>query len=260
MGFQHLECDSSAKLIEEVMRVTREFEMRHLPGAIPFFRGHASTAYQLLPSLFRRAEDGEYSDYDEENFYYEFRARAGALLNPTLTSWDILFLMQHHRVPTRILDWTESFATALYFALENATSDVDVWMLDPYMLNNHLLSIDEILDVEADIGREYFDLFVKKPREEEPGWPAAAIYPRRQIARLASQHGLFTLHVARQPLEDMEGAEWLTRFRLSGGAAEEARRFLGVMGVNDFSLFPDLDGLGKLLRKRIRAGVPNPYR
>jgi hypothetical protein len=31
------------------------------------------------------------------------------------------------------------------------------------------------------------------------------------------------------------------------------------MGVNDFSLFPDLDGLGRLLRKRIRAGVPDPY-
>jgi hypothetical protein len=136
MGFQHLECDSSAKLIEEVMRVTREFELRHLPGAIPFSRGHSSTAYQLLPGLFRRAADGDYSDYDEENFYHEFCARAGALLSPNLSSWDILFLMQHHRVPTRILDWTESFATALYFALENATSDIDVWMLDPYMLNN----------------------------------------------------------------------------------------------------------------------------
>lgn len=260
MSFQHLECDSWAKLIEEVMRVTREFDLRHLPGAIPFFRGHGSTAYQLLPSLFREVDDGYYSDYDEENFYHEFRARAGALLNPGFSSWDILFLMQHHRVPTRLLDWTESFSTALYFALENATDDVDVWMLDAYMLNKHLAKVDEILDVETDIGPEYFDLFIKRPREKRPGWPTAAIYPRRQMARLASQHGLFTLHVARQPLEAMEGAEFLTRFRLSGSAAEETRRFLGVMGVNDFSLFPDLDGLGRFLRKRIRAGVPDPYR
>jgi hypothetical protein len=260
MGFQHLECDSSAKLIEEVMRATRQFEMRHLPGAIPFFRGHSSTAYQLLPSLFRQMDDGYYSDYDEENFYYEFRARAGSLLNPGLSSWDILFLMQHHRVPTRLLDWTESFSTALHFALENATCDIDIWMLDPYMLNKHSANIDEILDVEANITREYFDLFVKKPREAQPDWATAAINPRRQSARLASQHGLFTLHVARQPLEDMGGAEWLTRFRLSGNAADEAHRFLRVMGVNDFSLFPDLDGLGRLLRKRIKAGVPDPYR
>jgi hypothetical protein len=254
MGVQHLECDSWATLLDEVMRVTREFEMRHAPGAIPFFRGHPSTAYQLLPGLFRRMDHGPYADYDEENFYYEFRARAGALLNPGLSSWDVLFLMQHHGVPTRLLDWTESFSTALHFALENATGDADVWMLDPYLLNTRLLNNGEILDVEADILGEYFDLFVKKPREKQPAWQTAAIYPRRQIARLASQHGLFTLHVARQPLEDVGSAEWLTRFHVHAGAVGEARRFLSVMGVNDFSLFPDLDGLGRFLRKRIKGG------
>jgi hypothetical protein len=254
MSFQHLECDSWAELIEQVMRVAREFELRNLPGAIPFFRGHSSTAYQLLPSLFRPINQGHYSDYDEENFYFEFRARAGALLNPSFSSWDILFLMQHHRVPTRLLDWTESFSTALYFALQDAAGDIDVWMLDPYMLNAHMANYNEILDVEADIIHEYFNFFVKKPRDKQPDWPAAAIYPRRRIARLASQHGLFTLHVARQPLEDFEGSEWLTRFRLNGSAAGEAHRFLRVMGVNDFSLFPDLDGLGRFLRKRIIVG------
>ena len=80
-----------------------------------------------------------------------------------------------------------------------------------------------------------------------------AAAPRRQIARLASQHGLFTLHLTEGALEDLE-KPWLTRFRLSEPAVVDASRFLRVMGVNDFSLFPDLDGLSRFLRKRIKGG------
>jgi hypothetical protein len=162
--------------------------------------------------------------------------------------------MQHHGVPTRLLDWTESFATALYFALEGARDEIDIWMLDPYLLNQRVANSEDILDVETGLNAEYFDLFIEPDRSEQRrDWTAVAIYPRRQIARLASQHGLFTLHFSRDPLEDLK-APWLTRFRLSGIAVEEARRFLRVMGVNDFSLFPDLDGLSRFLRKRIRGG------
>jgi hypothetical protein len=248
-------CNSWQKLLKEVMRATADFESRwNSPSAVPFFRGHSSSNYQLLPGLFRPNKNGFYNEYDEKNFYYEFRARAGSLLNPSYSSWDVLFLMQHHRVPTRLLDWTESFATALYFALEGAVHDIDIWMLDPYSLNKHTANEKNILDVEADLKIEYFDLFIEpKDNQEQPNWTTVAIYPRRQIARLASQHGLFTLHNDRQPLENAS-VPGLLRFRLSGVAAAEARRLLKVLGVNDFSLFPDLDGLSKFLRERISGG------
>jgi len=207
----------------------------------------------LLPGLFRHAATGLYNPYDEKNFYYEFRARAGALLNPGFTSWDVLFLMQHHGVPTRLLDWTESFATALYFALEGATSDADIWMLDPYLLNQQEGNTGDIIDVQSHFEAEYFDLFIEPDGRKQLSGTAVAIYPRRQIARLASQHGLFTLHLEGVALEDQQ-EPWLTRFRLSAPAVPEASRFLQVMGVNDFSLFPDLDGLSRFLRKRIKGG------
>ena len=254
MPYQRIDCGSWDQLLSEVMRVTQEFEWRYSASAVPFFRGHSSSSFQLLPGFFRRTSGTSYRDYDEKNFYYEFRARAGALLSPSFSSWDVLFLMQHHGVPTRLLDWTESFATALYFALEGASSDVDIWMLNPYLLNEQVAGNEQIIDVGSNLQEEYFELFVEpKAVGARPPWTTVAIYPRRQIARLASQHGLFTLHFTDMALEDYD-EPWLTRFRLSASATAEATRFLKVLGVNDFSLFPDLDGLSRFLRKRIKGG------
>jgi hypothetical protein len=258
MSYRRVDCGTWDEFLAAVLEASREFEQRYSESAVPFFRGHASSGYRLEPGLYRPLGPRYYADYDEQNFYYEFRARAGALLSPSFTSWDVLFLMQHHGVPTRLLDWTESFATALYFALQGADAEIDIWMLDPYALNAQAAGRPDILDVETHLAADYFEAFIQPGgRGKLPPGPALAIYPRRQIARLASQHGLFTLHLedqyGRRPLEDLE-EPWLTRIRLDGAALPEANRFLKVMGVNDFSMFPDLDGLSRYLRKRIRGG------
>jgi FRG domain len=58
-------------------------------------------------------------------------SQASLLLSPHERGpWTLLFWMQHYGIPTRLLDWTRSFGTALFFALNSAEPPEDsccVW-------------------------------------------------------------------------------------------------------------------------------------
>ncbi len=63
-----------------------------------------------IDSVKEQMEFGEF----EECF---FRAKARELNNSIYDDWDILFYMQHHGIKPRLLDWSDSFSVAVYFAL-----------------------------------------------------------------------------------------------------------------------------------------------
>ncbi|HEV2800800.1 MAG TPA: FRG domain-containing protein [Pyrinomonadaceae bacterium] len=92
----------------------------------PFFRGHADSSWTLLPSVGRYEwiwEPNNPEDSAEEALYFDFLTRAGSLLPENSSSWSNAFIMQHYGLPTRLLDWTETFSVALYFAIKNANEE-----------------------------------------------------------------------------------------------------------------------------------------
>src|SRR5437899_71081 len=103
-----------------------------------YFRGHSDGNWSLVPGLarLRRAYlDGMGLPAVEENLYFGFVTGAGELLPHENDSWANLFTMQHHGLPTRLLDWSESFAIALFFALREPARTPAVWVLNPFRLN-----------------------------------------------------------------------------------------------------------------------------
>lgn len=212
-----------------------------LGSDLVYYRGQADASWYLLPGLARV----DRSTVIERISYFDFVTRAGDLLPEMSSSWNTLFAMQHHGLPTRLLDWTETFAVALYFALKGTSRDAAVWLLNPFELNRHTYQENALLR-PTDLGHSYYDFFIAE--EQTLGAPVVAISPLRHNPRLNRQRGGFTLHGdLTRPLEELAPSV-LRKIVIPVEVQKEAREFLKMAGVSEFTLFPDLDGLARELR------------
>ena len=84
------------------------------------------------------------------------------------------------------------------------------------------------------------------------GWELpVALYPVQRSERLQSQRGYFTIHGdSRKTLNNLVSDNILVSVDIPIEAINEAKNFLSLAGINDYSMFPDLDGLARDLHKK----------
>lgn len=214
-----------------------------------WWRGQKWWSWELTPSAYRNGRGKQF----ETSANIRFRQRAHIRIkNPPSAddqfSW--LFIMQHHRLPTRLLDWTESPLVALYFATDTYKDDnrtdkegAALYALSPYSLNQSVLGERGLLLPEDPRAIEAIDsAFNRTINGKEI---VLAIRPPEQFLRMMSQLSVFTIHGEGKLIENIEDNDnYLIKYRIPSASKEKIRKELKQLGIRESNLFPDLDHLG----------------
>lgn len=262
------EKDAWQDFLQNILRAKKELDEEKTEFCEIWYRGLSRSDHRLLPSLFRNYlepnEDDTWTHIweGEQDLYFEFASRARELHGVVDDDWDILCTMQHYGVPTRLLDWTETLAVGVYFALHGFSKGPGiptvfdpkappcVWLLNPYELNVYSAGGARDLFDPKNLGWDegekayygYSELFF----EGGMCWDdPIAIYPRQRTTRMQVQRGWFTIHgdnfVDMTMLEHQD--KFLRRVDIPLAAEAAAREYLISAGIELFTLFPDLSNL-----------------
>jgi hypothetical protein len=231
-------------------------------GTKLWYRGISNNStHRLSPGLYRHTGGLAFDELHklEKRIISEFRYQSPPFSDRIPTDdLELLFLMQHFGVPTRLLDWTENPLVALFFAVVHGyggapdDEDAAVWALNPISMNEfalkHVSHKGGALQINDSSARGY------RPESEDINAQPIAIYGVHNSPRIVSQRGVFVIFGSNlSPLDEnaeLEAASALSKIEIPKGSRGALRSSLTSIGLTDSTVFPDLDGLAREIRRR----------
>lgn len=227
-----------------------------------WFRGHRDITWRLEASAFR----SEKHRSAERAMLARFRQEAAAAgLQYAFDDWGWMTFAQHHALPTRLLDWSQSPLVALFFACEPGMEkekntpepDGEFFVLHPNELNEEAGDNDgghpRLLSDNDSKLKDY----LPAKDAENPSKPRAVVAPL-VFDRIRFQTGTFTVAQvsnASQTPEPLRKANALQAFTVPGDQKPELRTQLDSLGFNQVSIYRDLDRIAKRIKDGHGRGI-----
>jgi hypothetical protein len=263
------------KSVAEFIDLREQLEQRNAsvpPSGLWAYRGQPRDFGSLTPSFQRQfsKQSSGTAQIIEGNLiqafrkhYADLRDRSADMPSPEQIAFGhdmrCLSVMQHYEIPTRLLDWTADFWTALYFACANDPSDdAELWFYERELfarqrwLNpSHAALMDrspnppaepQLLSIAGGMIVELDPQISPRMREQ---------FAHHTVSTdVFSDHALLLqeLDTASSP-PDGNSPRRVHRVLIAASCKGKALQFLdGTMQVNAGTIFPDVVGLGRFLR------------
>ncbi len=256
--------------LEDYVRVIEQLQ-EDSTGQL-WYRGCSKLSHKLLPSLYRPREKPNAAPSDlselEKQLVARFRDRSLPYHSRQLTDdLETLFFMQHYGVPTRLLDWTGNPFFGLFFALRSAKYSKDgngnlnfrdqlaIWVMDPSLWNQGALERTSYEGGPLDPSNALLAPYKIIGEIQKLAPNPLAIFGAHNSQRIVVQQGTFVIFGANTvPMETLYRrgkfpVRSMARIIIVKSAIARLRDSLFSHGITEGAMFPDLEGLGRDLRR-----------
>ena len=226
------------------------------------YRGMSDAAAPLRTSLDRLGGPAapHSKAHLEAHILRNFLRYSKPYVNADQAEWELLFIAQHHGLPTRLLDWTYSPLVAAHFATLDSRPRGDrvLWQLDWRRLHERFglkplaFLVEDLVDELARRGIGTLGEFFERAADAAPF--ACMLEPPAMDHRITVQSAAFTITSdTSRPfdafLAEHGVAEALRRIVIPARAVDLIRDQLDICAIDERRLFPDLDGVAREVRR-----------